>query len=241
MLAAAPASPGGQRGRAVEPTRARGCVCVCAPPTARRRWPRPAVAAGRPPAGGRPRSCDPTRGPMTSTSVGASIPGANPAEAAALARTAADDEGISPIPAGNRAPVPGRPRPRSRVPRRHGRDHQQRHRLRGGEPPEPPRRARRLRQASRAGTSSRRARRAGAGTGRSGDTTIDTSTVAASPGPNARSRPPRATSSAPVPAATISPAASTMRGRLGGRVAHRLEPVRALGQPRRMPERKNTQ
>src|ERR1700744_1216243 len=54
---------------------------------------RPRASSGRRSAAG----CDPAAGPMTSTSVGASIPGANPAEAAALARTAADDDGISPI------------------------------------------------------------------------------------------------------------------------------------------------
>ena len=62
------------------------------------------------------------------------------------------------------------------------------------------------------------------------DTTMATSTVAASPGPKARSRPPRATSSAPVPAATISPAASTIGA---DRRSSRARPaaVGALGQP----------
>src|SRR6516162_5163100 len=49
--------------------------------------------------------CDPAPGPMTSTSVGAVIPDAETAAAAAPARTTSDDGGISPI-SGDPRPSP---------------------------------------------------------------------------------------------------------------------------------------
>ena len=50
---------------------------------------------------------------MTSTSVGASIPGAKPAEAAALARATSEDDGISPI---SGEPRPSRPAAEAAIP-----------------------------------------------------------------------------------------------------------------------------
>ena len=200
-----------------------------------------ATPGWRPSAAARRRSaavCEPTPGPMTRTSVGARMPGANPAEAAALARATVDVDGISPI--------SGEPRPSPRPA--------------AAAIPSPATQATTTSSATGRAVANRASRVwAAAGwrgatcrkiTGLStpsragisvSDTTIDTSTVAASPGPNARSRPPRATSSAPVPAATISPAAST----IGADSAVESRTAWSRSAPSasrlRMPERKNTQ
>ena len=73
------------------------------------------------------------------------------------------------------------------------------------------------------------------------DTTMDTSTVAASAGPKAPSRPPRATTSAPLPAATISPAVKTIGAdaEVESRAACR-RPAPSASRDR-IPARKNTQ
>src|SRR5579863_2973252 len=80
---------------AAEPAKTAGPTTLATPGCLRRAFSKRRSAA----------VCDPAPGPMTSTSVGASIPGANPADAAALARTASDDDGSSPI-SGDPSPTP---------------------------------------------------------------------------------------------------------------------------------------
>ena len=183
--------------------------------------------------------CDPAPDPMTSTSAGASIPGANPAAAAAPARATSDDAGISPI-SGDPSPSPRAPEAASTSPATH---------------PAATSNATGLEAASRASRNPAAVGLSSAGVPRNirppntpssagisvSETTMDTSTVAASPGPNARSRPPRATTSAPVPAATISPAARTIGADLAveSRTACRRPAPSASRE--RIPARKNTQ
>ncbi len=135
------------------------------------------------------------------------MPGANPAEAAALARAAADEGGISPM-SGDPSPSPRAPAAAMASPATHPAitssatglevaNRASRELGLGGLPGETLRNIRPPNAPISAGISV-------------SDTTMATSTVAASPGPKARSKPPRATRSVAVPAATISPAVKTI-------------------------------
>ncbi len=183
-------------------------------------------------------TCVPAPGPIASTSVGARMPGAKPAEAAALARATDDEDGISPIsgeprpsPLAAQAAIPSPATQATTTSSATGRAVAKRASgvpAAAGLPGATCRKITPLSSPSRAGMSV-------------SDTTMDTSTVAASPGPKARSRPPRATSSAPVPAATINPAASTIGAdsAVESRTACRRSAPSASRL--RIPERKNTQ